>query len=69
MPEPLFGKRIVCATTGQVHLEQAEAEPFQFFDYSWICKVCGVRHCSCCSYSTDGETITVYDCGRFGEEV
>ena len=60
------GKRIVCAKSGKVHFEQEQIAIFQFHDYSWDCKACGGRHCSNCFYDSDGETITVIDCGRFG---
>ena len=59
----LKGKRIVC--NGKVHIELPEIQTFEFADYSWECNACGGRHCSECLYESDGETITVYDCGRF----
>ena len=59
------GRRIVCARSGATHLELPEARQFQFSDYSWPCSACGGTHCSNCFYETDGETVTVYDCGRF----
>lgn len=65
-PKVLRGRRIVCATTGGVHFERAEVGTFQFVDYSWDCIACGGRHCSECCYETDGVTVTVTDCGRFG---
>jgi len=64
----LRGRRIVCASTGEVHYEGEEIATFEFVDYSWVCHVCGKLHCSMCWYSTDGETITVTDCGRFGDK-
>jgi len=60
------GKRIVCATTGKVHKAYRRTRLFEFVDYSWPCKGCGGRHCSECAYVQEGDTITVYDCGRFG---
>lgn len=64
-PRVLKGKRIVCGETGETHLEQNEIVTFQFVDYSWPCEGCGGRHCSLCDYESDGETITVYECGRW----
>lgn len=65
-PRVLQGRRIVCDRAGgKVHLEQEKIETFAFVDYSWLCNACGGRHCSLCMYDTDGETITVYECGRF----
>lgn len=65
-PRVLMGRRILCNKSGKIHLERDKIETFQFVDYSWKCNACGGRHCSTCFYETDGETIIVYDCGRFG---
>lgn len=66
MPQETFkGRRIVCALTGKTHLELDEVVEFPFSDYSWACSACGGRHCSSCLYETDGETITVFNCGRW----
>ena len=65
MSKVLKGKRILCAKSGKVHYEQDEVATFEFADYSWHCNACGGTHCSNCLYESDGETITVYDCGRF----
>lgn len=67
MHTTIRGRKIVCGTTGRVHLEQDYISTVEFIDYSWRCRGCGGVHCSECGYSTDGETITVYDCGRFDE--
>lgn len=61
----LYGRRIYCERGKGIHYEQEEVALFEFADYSWGCNVCGGRHCSQCFYNTDGETITVTDCGRF----
>ena len=58
-----LGRRIVCKD--RLHYEQDDITTFQFADYSWPCNACGGIHCSACFYETDGETITVTDCGRF----
>lgn len=63
--EGIKGRRIFCDKAKAIHYEQKDISTFQFSDYSWECKACGGRHCSQCFYETDGETITVYDCGRF----
>ena len=60
------GRRILCAKSGKIHYEQDEIATFEFADYSWHCNACGGTHCSNCFYESDGETITVWDCGRFG---
>jgi len=65
-PRVLKGRRIVCGETGGIHYEQEEIATFQFVDYGWWCNCCGKYHCSMCGYESDGETITVWDCGRFG---
>lgn len=61
----LSGKRIVCS--GRVHYEQSEVATFEFADYAWKCNICGKFHCSECEYESDGDTISVTDCGRFDE--
>ena len=63
-----IGKRIFCSESGLIHYEQVEIAEFEFEDYSWHCNACGGRHCSNCFYETDGETITVRDCGRFAKK-
>jgi hypothetical protein len=65
-PRVLRSRRVMCHKAGKLHLEQEEIGLFSFVDYSWECSACGGRHCSTCYYETDGETITVYDCGKFG---
>lgn len=63
--KPLSGRRIYCERGKGIHYEQKEVALFEFADYSWDCNACGGTHCSQCWYETDGETITVTDCGRF----
>lgn len=67
MPDPVRGIRLYCATARMVVLEYGEPRLWQFWDYSWVCPCCWRIHCSECSYTTDGETITISDCGRFGD--
>ena len=63
--QPLPGSQLVCGEShGLIHRKQFPVN-WQFWDYSWECPACGGRHCSECTYVSDGETITVYDCGRF----
>lgn len=66
MKNEVRGRRIFCDKAKKIHYEQEEVSVFHFADYSWPCNACGGRHCSECDYVTDGETIVVYDCGRFG---
>lgn len=64
-PKTFQGRKIKCAKTGKLHCWYPEVRTFEFADYSWECKGCGGRHCSQCTYESDGETIIVHDCGRF----
>lgn len=66
-PNTVQGRRLVCGTSGVTVLSLPVLTTLEFADYSWPCEGCGGRHCSECSYESDGETITVHDCGRFGE--
>lgn len=58
----LRGRRLVCS--GSIVRYKRSITTWQFRDYSWQCSVCDKRHCSQCFYESDGETITVIDCGR-----
>ncbi|MFW6031351.1 MAG: hypothetical protein ACOC9T_02060 [Myxococcota bacterium] len=62
------GRRLVCGEPGGALVAESDGiRTWQFADYSWEC-ACGHRHCSECRYESDGDTITVYHCGRLSND-